>query len=499
MVDEFARLQGGLVDVWPALTLRSREATARTNVVVHSLSNDPPAHLGPVLPAYEERFLCLVLGLLRAPGSRVVYVTSQPVLPRIVDYWFGLMPDLNAADARQRLVLVSPVDGTFQPLSAKLLSRPRLLERIRSQVVDPRLAVVVPFVVSDLEVQLALALGIPIYGSHPALSVLGSKSGARRLFREELIPHAVGADGVRSRHDLVDAIRSVREQRPSVTDVIVKLDAGFSGFGNALIEVRGIEDADLDGAILDMKLEDPSATRDEFLALLEEGGGVVEERISGEEYRSPSVQLRASPTGEVEVLSTHDQILGGPNGLTFRGSRFPADPSYALEITGHALQLGRRLATEGAIGRFAVDFVTVRNGEGPWRSYAIEINLRCGGTTATYFALQALTDAAYDPDTAQLICNGQTKHYVASDHLAGAGYRDLTPDDLLDFVDAGALGWDRERHTGIAFHMISSLAVAGFVGATAIGNTPEEAQATYSDAQLVLDRASARPPLTCPA
>ena len=76
MVDEFARLQGGLVDVWPALTLRSREATARTNVVVHSLSNDPSAHLGPVLPAYEERFLCLVLGLLRAPGSRVVYVTS---------------------------------------------------------------------------------------------------------------------------------------------------------------------------------------------------------------------------------------------------------------------------------------------------------------------------------------------------------------------------------------------------------------------------------------
>ena len=119
----------------------------------------------------------------------------------------------------------------------------------------------------------------------------------------------------------------------------------------------------------------------------------------------------------------------------------------------------------------------------------------CGGTTATYFALQALTDAAYDPDTAQLICNGQAKHYVASDHIAGPHYRDLTPDDLLDFVDAGALGWDRERHTGIAFHMISSLAVAGFVGATAIGNTPDEAQATYSHAQRVLDEASARPSL----
>jgi len=491
VIDEFARLQTGLTEVWPALTLRSREATARTNIVVHSLSN-PPAHLAPVLPAYEERFLCLVLGLLRTPGSRVVYVTSQPVLPRVVDYWFGLMPDLDAAEARQRLILVSPVDGTFQPLSAKLLSRPRLLERIRSHVVDPPLAVVVPFVMSDLEVQLAVTLGIPIYGSHPALSALGSKSGARRLFREESIPHAVGEDNVHTRSDLVNAIRLIREQRSSVAEVIVKLDAGFSGFGNALIKLGGIDDAGLDAAVLKMELEDPSVSSEEFLALLEEGGGVVEERIGGDDYRSPSVQLRASPTGEVEVLSTHDQILGGPNGLTFRGSRFPADPEYAIEITGHALQLGCRLAREGAIGRFAIDFVTVRNRDGPWRSYAIEINLRCGGTTATYFALQALTDAAYDPDSAQLTCDGQAKHYVASDHLAGPDYRDLTPDDLLDFVDAGALGWDRERHTGVAFHMISSLAVAGFVGATAIGNTPEEAQATYDNAKQLLDTATVR-------
>src|SRR5262245_38497541 len=342
MLDEFARLQSGLAEVWPALTLRSQEATARTNVVVHSLSNDPPAHLAPVLPAYEERFLALVLGLLRTPDSRVVYVTSQPVLPRIVDYWLGLMPDLDAADARQRLALVSPVDGTFQPLSAKVLSRPRLLERIRSHVVEPRLGVVVPFVVSELEVQLALALGIPLYGSHPALSALGSKSGARRLFSEEAIPHALGTDGVQSRDDLVVAIRAIREQRASLAEVIVKLDAGFSGLGNALIKVGGIYDADLDAAVLDMELEDPSASRDEFLACLEEEGGVVEERIGGDEYRSPSVQLRASPTGEVEVLSTHDQILGGPNRLTFRGSRFPADPGYALEITSHALRLGRR-------------------------------------------------------------------------------------------------------------------------------------------------------------
>ena len=51
----------------------------RTIVVVHSLSLDVPDQLVPVFPAYEERFLCLVLSLLRSRRSRVVYVTSQPI------------------------------------------------------------------------------------------------------------------------------------------------------------------------------------------------------------------------------------------------------------------------------------------------------------------------------------------------------------------------------------------------------------------------------------
>ena len=47
---------------------------------------------------------------------------------------------------------------------------------------------------------------------------------------------------------------------------------------------------------------------------LQERKGVVEERIMGEEFRSPSVQLRVTPLGKVELLSTHDQLLGGPTG-----------------------------------------------------------------------------------------------------------------------------------------------------------------------------------------
>src|SRR5262245_5848374 len=379
----------------------------------------------------------------------------------------------------------------MEPLSAKRLARPHSLDRLRRLVVDPRMAVIVPFVVTDLEVQLALALGVPIYGADPKLAAFGSKAGARALFREEEIPHAQGVDDLRDPSDQVDAIRKLRDRNPALRGAIVKLNNGFGGNGNALIDLAEVEERGIEAVISGLTMEDASATPDEFLAALWRGGGIIEDRVAGDEYRSPSVQLRASPTGEVEVLSTHDQILGGPNGLTFRGSSFPADPDYARDITRDALKLGQRLAREGAIGRFAVDFVAVRDRGGPWRSDAIEINLRCGGTTATYFALQALTDAAYDPASAQLVSDGKPKYYVASDHLAGDEYRTLTPDDLLDLVDAGELDWDAGRRTGVAFHMISSIAVAGFVGATAIGDTRDEALAIYNRTRQVLEATSA--------
>ena len=50
------------------------------------------------------------------------------------------------------------------------------------------------------------------------------------------------------------------------------------------------------------------------------------------------------------------------------------------------------------IGRFAVDFVTVQDDGGSWTAYAIELNLRKGGTTHPFLTLQFLTDGQYDGD-----------------------------------------------------------------------------------------------------
>src|SRR5207245_11520009 len=101
----------------------------------------------------------------------------------------------------------------------------------------------------------------------------------------------------------------------------------------------------------------------------------------GEGLRKRSVQPRITPLGKVELLSTHDELLGGPSGQSYLGCVFPADTAYAGLITQEAAKVGRRLAKEGVIGRFALDFVVVRAKNGKWEPYAHEINLRKGDTT----------------------------------------------------------------------------------------------------------------------
>jgi hypothetical protein len=480
----FAELQSKLRELWPSVTLRSIGDVERTVVVTHSISLDVPDQLVPVFPAYEERFLCLVLSLLRAPRSRVVYVTSQPIHPRLVDYYFGLVPELDTAEARERFVPVSLVDGRNEPLSRKLIARPGAIRRIRGLIGDPELAFLLPFCMTEDEVDLAVRLGLPVYGSDPALNWLGTKTGSRRVFEEEDVPHPAGLD-LDGRGDLPAALRELRTRRPEARGAVLKLDKGVSGLGNALLDLTAGDD--LPAAI---ELEDTEITLDEYLAALDDEGGIVEERIEGERFRSPSVQLRMSPAGQVDIMSTHDQVLGGPHGQTYFGCHFPADQEYAAQLAAEGLKVGRRLAREGVIGRASVDFAAVR-GEDGWSPYALEINLRCGGTTHPLFALTSLTDGVYDPLAGEWRTRlGDLKHYAATDHLDSPAYTSLTPDDLLDVVAERELGWDGETETGVVLHMVSALAVVGRIGLTAIGDTLEEARRHYYDVKAAVDEAS---------
>jgi hypothetical protein len=465
-------------------------------VVVPSISIErTTAGSGTVMQALEERALFLLL-LLRQPRLRMIYVTSQPVSESIVEYYLGLLPGVIPSHARARLTLVPVGDASAVPLSAKLLARPRLLREIRCLIPNPDRSHLIPYNTTPLERDVAISLGLPMYGADPRLADLGSKTGCRRMFEELGVSCPVGVEDLHTVDDIVAGVQSMRVRRPSLNQAIVKLNEGVSGAGNAMVDLHGLpapgssnEAAVIKERLLALQPEAESLSVDVYLAAFAKHGGIVEERITGVALTSPSVQMRALPDGTVELLSTHDQVLGGASGQKYLGCVFPANVDYAAAIAEPAMVIGRHLAELGVLGRFAVDFVVVQDDSGAWTPYAIELNLRKGGTTHPFLTLQFLTDGTYDGQRGVFLTpSGSAKYLVATDHFEDERLKALTVTELFDAVVRNGLHFDQARRTGVVFHMISCLTECGRVGLTAVGDTPDDAWRIYEEAQVALLR-----------
>jgi hypothetical protein len=443
--------------------------------------------------SYEERLLG-VLFELQDPGLELTYVTSLPVARRTIDYYISVLPRRVRLSARKRLRLVSLGDSGQHPLSEKLLARPHVLEQIRGTLAGPKVVYLMPYNSTAVERDIALALDIPLYGADPDHAWLGTKSGARALFAQARVPHPLGAEHIKSIADATEAIRALRAAKPELAELVIKLDNAVSGEGNALLDLAGMPPAGTreERELIQQRLarltpEVDGVSPAAFLHKLAAQGGVVEERITARELRSPSVQLWITPARTVELLSTHDQILDGRNGQRFAGCRFPADPAYAPTVSALARRIAERLADTGVIGPLAVDFLVAREQNNGWRPYALELNLRMGGTTHPYQNLARLTHGSYDPQTANFTTRrGHSRHYVATDHLETPQLQVLGHAGLLARAARQDLRFDRAQERGVIFHMLSSIEPLGTVGVTAIADSPETADDLYAHVRAVL-------------
>ncbi|MEO0869367.1 MAG: carboxylate-amine ligase, partial [Cyanobacteria bacterium J06642_11] len=378
--DTFHQLQNELVNCWQPIDCFDR--APRQILVVPSLSLDQEELVKiEGVHHYEERLLFSLLHL-RNPNTALIYVTSQPLHPSIVDYYLELLPGIPSSHAQNRLSLFATYDGSQRPLTEKILDRPRLLERIR-RCLTPSEAYMVCFNSTRLEKQLALALNIPLMAVSPDLLNLGTKSGSRQIFATCGIPHPAGSLLHENIHDLATATAKLWQQQPDLARIVIKLNEGFSGEGNALLTLNQSAGAVPEhmpeevraeiilAAFSGMRFQCVTETWEHFSHKIEELGAIAEAFIEGNIKRSPSVQGHITPSGNVEILSTHDQILGGPDGQIFLGCRFPADEAYRLELQEMGLRVGEALAKAGALERYSVDFIAVQKSPRDWELQAI--------------------------------------------------------------------------------------------------------------------------------
>jgi hypothetical protein len=441
-------------------------------------------HYGDRIPSLEHRYIVAMLMLHRFDECEMLFVLSEALRPEILDYYISLVPRERQISVGERFRVVGLGDPTHRSVAAKLLDRPDLIQRVRD-LVGGRPAFIEPWNVTDAEVAVALALDVPIYGTAPQLWPLGFKSAGRRLFAEANVPVPFGREDVCSIAHVIEAIRHIREARREARSVVIKHDNSGAGDGNVVIDLPATAD---DTSAIEAQI---ARLPDWYVDDLAHGG-VVEERITGDHFASPSVQLDISPEGVVDLLSTHEQVLGGESGQVYTGCTFPADPAYAAELARHGRRVGERLATLGVMGRASVDFVAARSSGEAWRLFALEINLRKGGTTHPYAVLRNLVPGTYEEDPGRWIAeDGRRRAYCATDNLIDEAWTGLPPTAVISAVDDAGIGFDEARGTGVVLHMLTGLAIDGRVGLTAIGRSVEEASELEEATRRAIDRCTA--------
>jgi len=472
----FAELQRRLHD---RLHDGTPETSARVIVACPSLSF-PVEELVKIvgIQFYEERMLFLAL-LLRDPGMELVYPTSVPIDPAIVEYYLSWLPD--PGDARRRLHLLAADDPAAAPLTGKLLARPDLVAALRRHISRPEEAHLLPFNMTEGEAALAEALGIPAYGPDPELAWLGSKSGARHLATEAGVAVFEGAGDLYSMEDLERALTQLRRARPDASAAVAKLNHGFSGQGNLVFDLAAVR-SPLETS--EARFCAAEESWDTYARKVAADGAIVEELAKTPGTVSPSVQLRILPGRRVEVVSTHDQILGGPDDQVYLGCRFPADDQYRGEIQDAALRVARVMADRGVIGSFGMDFVVVP-GAGVHLS---EINLRLGGTTHPFLMARYVSQGTYDQATGRLLIDGQSRVYKASDNLKSPGYVGLTPGQVIAAVAEAGLAYDPASASGATLHLLGAVQDYGKFGMVCIGTSHDHAEAVFGQVEDLVGR-----------
>jgi len=437
---------------------------------------------------HEERFLCFLLHLNNR-HNRVFYVTSMPVSQTVIDYYLSLLTQVSPDDARKRLTMVSCYDTSLTPLCKKLMNRPRLMRRLKDSI-NPKQTYLSTYVHTELEQKVALKLGISA-ALTPVRSHWGTKLGSRQLFQWCEIPHCLGTYNLlESTEDVVEGVIALKTERPKIKTIIIKLNEGVDGLGNAIWRLP----ESMDPVVLTKSLicndlwPFNGETPREFLCNLTKGGAIMEEFIEEHgDIKCPSVEGYVDVSGNVCVVSTHEHICVDE---LYQACFFPANAGYRLKLQETCTIIGNFLKDRGVRNeRYGVDFLAWQRHDKTWDLRALEVNLRYPKTTHSMMTLQLVTfDGHMNQNGMFLLPNGEPRCYFALDSFHNELLKKLTPDDLLDMIKLYPtwLKFDKTTMKGTIFYMVDALATYGSVGIMCIHETPEQASRHFHEVKFIL-------------
>jgi hypothetical protein len=487
--ERFDAIQSGLPRLWEQLR---NPKMPRVAVAVPSLSLDLEGLTMPGgLLHFEERMLYL-FHLLSQPACHLWIYTSHLISEQEIAYFLHFLRHVPFTHARQRLRMQPLLDRQPKPLTQKMLERPALLERLRRALRKGPPAYLTVYHSSELEMRLAVELGIPIMGTDPRHEPLSTKARARELFESVGLQVAPGVTGLTSLEDLAEALVKMQQeglltvQQPRV---VLKQNRGVSGLGNRVLSVMSVwnllvsdteprEKAARLAQSLRRNWSDAEGRA--FWERFERLGGIVEAWVPGEPV---SVQLSISPLG-VEVEGVCEEIMDAKG--RYQGAILPAADGLAGQTLGPARQVAEALARRGVLGRVEVDFLVGSAGVFP-----LDINFRKSNTQAALRQLTALAGGRYHPeDNRYRNGSGNERTMFTSDRLQ-VGSQASSPHDVIDLATEGGLHYSSASQCGVVFHMLGGVSATSRVGASCIGVGLDDARSLFSQCEECLGQTPA--------
>jgi hypothetical protein len=446
-----------------------------TIVVVPSLSLNDDSIKGIVgIIHYESRALWEILKA-STPNTRIVFVTSVDIKSEAFNHFLRLLP--NPMEAKARIEFISVNDSNLDScLTKKILNNEAVIKKIKAAI-KTELAYLNVFISSADEHSLANKLDIPVFGHDSSLNYYLTKSGNKKVFKNANVPFTPSIEDIQTEVELVEAIIALWKKYTYAKRFMVKLDYGVSGIGNAILKPNlnrnqffklnpEEQRQRVKSWLTSMTFQCDEITWGVYRADIPKGC-IVEVFIEGELKTSPSAQARILPDGEVEILSTHEQILD-EKGLTFLGSVFPARKNFKFILQENTKRIGEELAKLGFIGPFSIDFLITDDGHSQ-RVFVIEINIRQGGTTHPYQTTKLLTGSRYCQETGALINkDGEKFYYRSNDNVINTNLKGTKLDQFLKYMETNNLLFNRETGEGVVFHLLGALPSDGKVGYTSI-------------------------------
>ncbi|HEX8113891.1 MAG TPA: peptide ligase PGM1-related protein [Kofleriaceae bacterium] len=446
--------------------------TPRTVVSIQSVSlGGLTAKYLRGLNYFEERNAYFV-DLLRNENCTCIVVLSDDVDRAFLHHTVNegaKACNLSVGDlARRWKTVFVPTDGRSS-LSELLLGNRSALDSLRELVSSCENPILDFWTVTERELELAEALGLPHLGLRRELLAVDSKSNSRAIFESLNIPHPLGYQDICNVDDARRALADLSARSPA-RSFLIKLNCEEAGNGIARIQRSMIREPLADFvASLEVSKAIPV---DVFVSEIAEQGAVVEEYIEASHTAFPSVKMNVLPDGRVENLATHDQVLIG---MAYAGSQFPADEAYRSDLMALGHKIATSLAARGVRGIVSTDFIATRDvPTEPWSLWGLEVNARKGATTHPYFWSRLLTGATYDRATGRLVSPTGHITYQSSEYVQADGLKTVSPGELLKAMSDAGLAFDHKTHRGALVHMATSMRQFSKFGVTIVGHGHQE-------------------------